>query len=177
MEGVQGNACEDSGLVPRCSLCGSESVVREAKAAWNVEFERWEAETILDGIFCQACESVTTLIWCRPERPATHRIRELNDRFRCQGMGNGSVVVTRGVQALGPKKVYAILQAVALFDAFDEGNDPWGEQDFGAIDDMAEERIFWKLDYYNPNLTAGSKNPANEGLTHRVLTVMLASEY
>lgn len=177
MEVLQPSPDGDIGQVPRCEACGSERVVRDAWAAWNTEFGRWEIETMFDQARCQACDAETTLIWCQPERPATQRIRELNDRFRCQGIGNGSVMVTSGIQALGAEQTLAILEAVRRFDAFDDGNDPWGERDFGAIDDLAEERIFWKLDYYNPGLTAGSENPANEGLTHRVLTVMLASEY
>lgn len=66
--------------------------------------------------------------------------------------------------------------AVQAYDAFDDANDPWGEHDFGTIE-TKDEPIFWKIDYYTPDLTAGSENPANEGETHRVLTVMLASEY
>jgi len=55
-------------------------------------------------------------------------------------------------------------------------NDPWGEHDFGAVE-IDGEKAFWKIDCYDRTLTAGSENPANEALTHRVLTIMLASEY
>jgi hypothetical protein len=55
-------------------------------------------------------------------------------------------------------------------------NDPWGEHDFGAVE-IDGEKVFFKIDYYTPDLSAGSENPANEGCTHRVMTIMLASEY
>ena len=85
-------------------------------------------------------------------------------------------MLTSGIQAKGGEFVIAVLCAVRSFNAFSEENDPWGEHDFGAVT-VAEEKIFFKLDYYTLDLTAGSNNPANEGETHRVLTIMLASEY
>ena len=59
---------------------------------------------------------------------------------------------------------------------FRTSNDPWGEHDFGAVE-VRGEKVFFKIDYYTLDLNAGSENPANEGETHRVLTIMLASEY
>jgi hypothetical protein len=53
---------------------------------------------------------------------------------------------------------------------------PGGEHDFGAVE-VAGERLFWKIDSYDPMLRQGSENPGNEAVTHRVLTIMLASEY
>jgi len=66
--------------------------------------------------------------------------------------------------------------AVREFNDFSDENDPWGEHDFGALE-IAGEKVFFKLDYYDPSLSFGSENPANEAITHRVLTIMLASEY
>lgn len=167
---------EAIGLEPRCQTCGSPHVVKDAWACFNPDYGRWEIETTFDRVYCHDCQAHRDLSWEHPKGPATSRIRELNDRFRREGRGNGSVVVTSGVQALGAEATLAIIDQVRRFDAFDEANDPWGEHDFGAIE-FAGEKVFFKLDYYNPDLTAGSENPANEGLTHRVLTVMLACEY
>ena len=99
----------------------------------------------------------------------------LNDRFR-QTFNGGRVVATAGFMALDEATRLRIFIAVQAFAAFDEGNDPWGEHDFGQVE-VSNKKVYWKIDYYNPTLTAGSENPANEGETHRVLTIMLPSEY
>jgi hypothetical protein len=68
------------------------------------------------------------------------------------------------------------VDAVRAFDAFTDDNDPWGEHDFGAVE-IDGEKVFWKIDAYDPSLTTVSENPANEAKTYRVLTIMLAREY
>ncbi|MEX0320025.1 MAG: DUF3768 domain-containing protein [Ruegeria sp.] len=166
----------DIGSVPRCQTCGSERVARDAWACWNPESGLWELENVFDGAHCHQCEDATKLVWSRPETPPHQRIRELNDRFRHEGLGNGRVLLTSGIQERGGAFALAAVTAVRAFNDFSHNNDPWGEHDFGAVE-IEGEKVFWKLDYYTPDLTAGSENPANEGLTHRVLTIMLASEY
>lgn len=102
------------------------------------------------------------------------RVRALNDSFR--QTVRGGWVITAGVQALGTERVATLLTAVRQFNAFDADNDPHGEHDFGAFDQDGL-RFFWKIDYYNLALTAGSDDPANPLVTARVLTLMLADEY
>ena len=85
-------------------------------------------------------------------------------------------MITSGLQEKGGAFIVAAVNAVRTFDDFSEGNDPWGEHDFGAVE-IEGEKVFWKIDCYDPTLTMGSENPANEAVTHRVLTIMLASEY
>jgi hypothetical protein len=99
--------------------------------------------------------------------------RDLNDRFR-QTLVGGRVMLTRGI--VGRDDTQTILDRVRTFDDFSEGNDPYGEHDFGAFD-QAGEKIFWKIDYYDADMTAGSPDPADAAVTTRVLTVMLAEEY
>ncbi|MFO6466254.1 DUF3768 domain-containing protein [Jannaschia sp. KMU-145] len=108
--------------------------------------------------------------------PRTEQIRELNDQLRRCGRGNGSVVLTSGVQSLGDAFLAAVVRAVCEFDDFSEDNDPWGEHDFGAIE-VEGQKIFFKIDYYDLSRTKGSEDPADGLLTHRVLTIMLSSEY
>lgn len=103
----------------------------------------------------------------------TEQIRQLNDAFRRSGFG---VTVTNGVRALGVASMMSILHAVAQFNAFTEDNDPHGEHDFGSIDHDGV-RIFWKIDYYAPDMQHGSEDPADPKQTVRVLTIMLAEEY
>ena len=106
----------------------------------------------------------------------TKRIAELNDLCRkAMGIG-GRLVQTQGICALPEKDQSAIREKVETFDAFTEDNDPHGERDFGAFEHDGQ-RIFWKIDYYNRTLTAGSEYPADPKQTVRVLTIMLAREY
>ena len=103
-----------------------------------------------------------------------------NDLFR-SSLGNtpvlnGTLVTTIGVIARGETFQTKAMHAVAAFSAFDEENDPWAEHDFGAID-IGDQKLFWKIDLYAPDLKHGSEDPADPRKTHRVLTIMLASEY
>lgn len=167
---------EKIGAVPRCKHCGSERVALDAWACWNPDSGLWELETVFDDEHCHACEGETRLVWTRPEQPPQQKIRELNDRLRRDGLGNGRVLITSGLQERGGEFVVEAVEAVRTFDAFSEDNDPWGEHDFGSVE-IEGENVFFKIDYYNSDCTAGSEYPANEGVTHRVLTIMLASEY
>lgn len=106
---------------------------------------------------------------------AKARIRDLNDLLRQTGLG-GTILVTAGVRALGGAALAETMAAIMTFDAFDEDNDPHGEHDFGAFE-IAGERLFWKIDYYDLTLTAGSEDPSDPRRTSRVLTIMLAEEY
>ena len=106
---------------------------------------------------------------------APQSIRALNDEFR-QSLRGGMVVFTAGVIALGREAQTGILQTIAAFESFDEGNDPYGEHDFGAFEHEGE-RLFFKIDYYDLELTAHSLDPADASVTKRVLTIMLAEEY
>ncbi len=176
MTGLLDDVKGDIGSAPRCRTCGSERVVIDAWACWNPEFGQWELETTFDDAHCYQCEAETQLLWSKPDQPPQGRIRELNDCFRCEGKGRGSVMVTSGVQAAGAAFVIAAVNAIRSFDDFSDDNDPWGEHDFGAVD-VDGQKVFWKIEYYDPSLQAGSENPANEACTHRVLTIMLASEH
>lgn len=105
----------------------------------------------------------------------TSTIRQLNDAFRTTFQG-GRVVMTRAVADLSPDIQSRITARVKSYDAFDEASDPHGEHDFGLFD-IDGETIFFKIDYYNADMTAGSEDPADPAQTTRVLTIMLASDY
>ncbi|MDE2166083.1 MAG: DUF3768 domain-containing protein [Alphaproteobacteria bacterium] len=103
------------------------------------------------------------------------RIRHLNDLLRCKGIG-GQVMMTAGLDALGPTVVNKVLRAVAAFEEFNGDNDPGGERDCATliIDDL---QILWKIDYFDRTLTFHSPDPSDPEVTRRVLTIMLAQEY
>lgn len=105
----------------------------------------------------------------------TDTIRGLNDTFRETFIG-GRVYLTRGVEALPTEEKARLIAAMMTFSDFHQGNDPWAEHDFGAVDQDGI-RYFWKIDYYNPTGEAGSEDPANPAKTLRVLTLMRADEY
>ncbi|MBF9060057.1 DUF3768 domain-containing protein [Rhodobacterales bacterium HKCCSP123] len=158
-------------------MCGSERVVRRSWACWNRDDGLWELEETCEEAFCQACEANTNLVWQPWDGgEPVKRIRELNDLFRSTGYGEGAVLVTRGIEALGPTALLSIVETVRDFADFPQESDPWGEHDFGAFE-YEGEKIYWKIDYYNLDRTAGSPNPANPAVTSRVLTILLANEY
>lgn len=106
-------------------------------------------------------------------------IAALNDLFRHSlGMAEvfracpGHVVLTAAVDALTHQDRVKLLKAVRDFSEFKEGNDPYGEHDFGAVGEY-----LWKIDYYNRTLDAGAEDPANASTCARVLTIMHRSEY
>ena len=99
------------------------------------------------------------------------QVAALNDAFRRVGQG---VTITPGVQEL--PDLFGLLEEVRHFDKWTQDNDPYEEHDFGSVD-IDGNRVFWKIDYYDPSLTAGSDDPADPNITERVMTVMLAEEY
>ena len=103
-------------------------------------------------------------------------IAALNDRLR-SALPTGRVVLTSGIRALPVQTQLDVLARVRAFNGFSADNDPYGEHDFGALEHADAGRIFWKIDYYNATLTAGSPDPADPNVTRRVLTIMLGGEY
>ena len=105
------------------------------------------------------------------------KIAQLNDAFRkVMWTSKDHTFKSRGIAALAPEDQAAIFELVRTFNDFSEENDPHGEHDFGAFD-YKDERIFWKIDYYDSTLTKESTDPADATKTHRVMTIMLAQEY
>lgn len=110
-------------------------------------------------------------------------IQDRNDAFRSRDPMDavpGKYIVTSGViELLGRHTGYEIndvFTEVALFKDFNKDNDPHGEHDFGMFCYLGE-RLYWKIDYYDPQYRYGSEDPSDILQTCRVLTVMLACEY
>ena len=112
----------------------------------------------------------------KDDEERTKRIAELNDLCRkAMGIG-GKLVQTAGINALPPVDQSAIRQKVETFNTFNWRNDPFCERDYGSFFHKGK-RIFWKIDYYAPDLEYHSADPADPKTTVRVLTIMLAEEY
>lgn len=125
-------------------------------------------------------------------REQTARIARLNDLAR-GAMGVAcTAVATVGFRSLPEADQSRVRELIETFDAFDEGNDPYGERDFGCVCQLGDgcwtterprvcdderERVFWKFEYYDRDLRFGSEDAANPAVTRRVLTIMLADEY
>jgi Protein of unknown function (DUF3768) len=119
---------------------------------------------------------------------STDRTRYLNDLTRTQPqIPNATWVLTQGVLHLltddAPDDQQAIAErtrmlrhAIATFDAWSSGDDPYGEHDFGTFV-LFGQRLFFKIDYYHPDHDTHAPNPASVELCRRVLTIMLAEEY
>lgn len=110
-----------------------------------------------------------------PQSQTAREIARLNDEAR-RTFKSCKVVMTQGVHDLDMEHVLAICTEVQTFDRFNEDNDPHGEHDFGSLN-YEGSRIFWKIDYYAPDMIHGSEDPTDPTQTVRVLTIMLASEY
>ncbi len=161
---------------PVCSICGSDRVVRDAWASWNPDSQDWVLEAVFDHCFCLACEQEPDIEWRSEPVSKTERIRRLNDALRISGIGNGQTVITAGVEAMGGEFIAEAQRAVAAFDAFSADNDPHGEHDFGVVM-VDDEKLFFKIDYYDLSLSAHSPDPSDPQITRWILTIMLAGEY
>lgn len=119
-----------------------------------------------------------------PKPETTKVIAQQNDQFRKKFMIpqfgvpeiQGRYLMTNGIVKLGPFAQIEIASKVREFNDFSEDNDPYKEHDFGSIR-YNDNKIFWKIDYYDESYKYGSEAPADSKLTRRVLTAMLASEY
>jgi hypothetical protein len=104
------------------------------------------------------------------------RIAELNDTLR-RTLHGGRILVTGGVNALGPSICSRVILALREFNDFrGDADDPFGEHDFGAFA-VCRRRLFFKIDYYDRDLTTASPDPSDPAVTVRVLTVLLPEEY
>lgn len=176
---MEQHSCATTGMIgayPVCSSCKASAVLRDAWAVWNKMTGRWDLQATFDGFCCEACGGETGITWQIDEAFRTKRIRRLNDAFRRGEVMHGTLVLTQGIQALGEEACRSIVSNVAEFCAFSQDNDPHHEHDFGSISTQ-ENKIFWKIDYFDRDLNGHSPDAANPDVTQRVLTIMLACEY
>ena len=103
------------------------------------------------------------------------RIAALNDAFRANPV-LGTFVLTAGIRNNSSENIANIISKVRNFNDFNEGNNPYGDRDFGAVD-FKGQKIFWKIDYYDRNFEFASPDAASPTVTNRVLTVIYAYKY
>ncbi|RWI35553.1 MAG: DUF3768 domain-containing protein [Mesorhizobium sp.] len=57
-----------------------------------------------------------------------------------------------------------------------EGNDPYGEHDFGSVQ-VDGDTFFWKIDYYDLQLEELSEDPTDPSVTCRVMAIFYSYDY
>lgn len=136
----------------------------------------WVLKAVFDAFACNKCGEENNPVWKIDKDFRTKRIQRLNDALRRGDAAIATVVVTAGLRAMGEEFLAQASLAVKDHQDFTRDNDPHGEHDFGAFERNGE-KLFWKIDYFDLKLEMHSPDAANPALTHRVLTLMLASEY
>ena len=119
------------------------------------------------------------------------RIAALNDRLRASLVGRAashprqtimlSGALASELQAMtGHERTHkevAILSAISE-QVFVEGDNPYGERDYGSFAiEGEEERLFWKVDYYDHALTEHSPDATDPAVTNYVLTIAYMRDY
>lgn len=107
--------------------------------------------------------------------PRAEAIARLNDQLRKTGQG-GSIVITSNLRRVTGFDAGVLDSALANYEGFDAGNDPYGERDLEDLT-LFGHNLMFKIDYFDLSLTYGSDDPANPSVTSRILTVMLASDW
>ena len=102
-------------------------------------------------------------------------IAKLNDEFRAN-LSRGVLILTEGIRSNSSEDITTIINKVRNFNDFNEGNNPYGEKDFGSFS-FKGKKIFWKIDYYDNKFLFLSPNACKPRLTNRVMTIMYADEY
>ncbi|UTV37659.1 DUF3768 domain-containing protein [Ensifer adhaerens] len=101
----------------------------------------------------------------------TRQVRSLNDQLR-NGLTFGRICLD-GELALGTREEQsAAIKHVRQCTIFGSEND---EHDFGLFT-IDAQKFAWKINYYNLELNGPSLNPADPGITNRVLTIRYAED-
>lgn len=107
-------------------------------------------------------------------------IARLNDRCR-QGLDRTArIMVTRaclGTFAPGSGSMAILVQArlLAAIRRHEFTDDDIRERDRGNFE-FEGTRVYFKIDYYDVDLSYGSEDPADASVTRRVLTIMLRED-
>lgn len=105
------------------------------------------------------------------------KIRILNQHFRLTLEG-GEVMFVGDLAGREAKDLilqHRVLAAVRVAPIA-EGNDPYGEADFGTVE-VDGERFMWKIDYYDQAMEMQSPNPADPAVTKRVMSIFFSRDY
>lgn len=102
-------------------------------------------------------------------------IKILNDNLRKYLIG-GEIILTQNIEVKTYEEIAEIMLKIHHFDNFTHDSDPYGEHDFESFD-YNDEKIYWKIDYYDQSMQYLSLNLTDIAETVCVVIVMLASEH
>ena len=68
------------------------------------------------------------------------------------------------------------MRQIKACEEFEPGDDPYGEHDFGTVE-LEGTKVYWKIDYYSPDLKHHSLDASDPDKTVRLMTIMLTHEY
>jgi len=88
----------------------------------------------------------------------------------------GMVQFSNLCQALVPEKLNQLIKLVQSAGKTDEGDNPYGENDFGTVD-LNNNTYYWKIDYYDSTYSYHSEDKSDLKKTNRLLSIMHCSEY
>ena len=108
----------------------------------------------------------------------TEKIRQLNDAARKREASARWLFVGYLGDELhdDATRLDSIMKTVSEYADFDQGNDPYGEHDFGSFT-FGGEQISFKIDYYDLNFENGSDDPADPEVTGRLISVFYTKDY
>lgn len=115
------------------------------------------------------------MLTCLDRPNASQIIRDLNDQWRCQRRGRGTLQFSAGIEGRGELFKARVEQAIREFDAFNPTVDPLGEHTFGFVE-VDGEKVLWRIDYYDADNRYLSEDPSDARVTTRRLRAKLASE-
>lgn len=107
--------------------------------------------------------------------PKTVRIRELNEALRKERKG-GKIFFAGSLSQADLILKAGVYAAVAAAEVPADGDDPYGEADFGKVV-VDGDKYLWKIDYYDKAMEYGSEDPSNPDITERVLSIFRAEDY
>lgn len=115
-------------------------------------------------------------------------VAALNDQFRACLFGKAAphphqtvvMAASLGEEVMnseGRRDIEAAILAGIHEHSFGaDGNDPYGERDFGAFN-VADRELYFKIDYYDLSMTNHSPDATDPAVTHYVMTIAYMRDY
>lgn len=109
-------------------------------------------------------------------------IRQALQPIRFNGqLLDAKVALSFELSQLDHEDLLPVLKALREFDAYESGNDPYGEHDFTVFSHPVrgvEKRFMFKIEYFSDaSMNFGSEDPVDPSKTFRLAMLSLVSEH